>query len=77
MSADRFYGGQKMTKTSMQTKTGVNKPKRRLKADIVKDISAILGETVESMDKMTVNGLKQLETVLENMYAETNAQQTN
>ena len=53
----------------MMLKTGPNKPKRRLKADIIKDISAILGETVESMDKMTVNGLKQLETILENMYA--------
>ena len=65
MSADRFYGAQKMTKTTMQTKTGVNKPKRRLKADIVKDINTLLGEDVPSLDKMTIVGLTKLEELIQ------------
>lgn len=66
MSADRFYSkGQKMTKSSMQLKTGPNKPKRRLKADIVKDINTLLGFQLESVGNMTVKGLIQLEEYLE------------
>ena len=54
-----------MTKTTMQTKTGVNKPKRRLKADIVKDINTLLGEDVPSLDKMTIVGLTKLEELIQ------------
>ena len=64
MSADRFYGEQKMTKTTMQTGTGVNKPKRRLKADIVKSVNGLADETIPSLANMTVDGLLVLERIL-------------
>ena len=64
MSADRFYGGQKMTKTSMQTNTGANKPKRRLKKDIVLDIEKMLSKEIPGLDKLTIVGLLALEDAL-------------
>lgn len=65
MSAERFYGAQKMTKTSMQTKTGANKPKRRLKAEIATNVEALLGFSLASMKNMVVKDLETLEAFLE------------
>lgn len=61
MSAERFYLSQGMTKTSMQTGTGANKPKRRLKADYVKEINTLLETSIKSLTNMTVADLKTLE----------------
>lgn len=70
MSADRWYGkgGQGMSKTEMQLKVGKCKPKRRLKADIVKSINKLVGFQLESVGNMTVKGLTQLEEYLEAIY---------
>ena len=50
---DRFYNQQK-----------AHKPKRRLKADIIKELDEILGSHVEGMDKLTIKALDELIEVL-------------
>jgi hypothetical protein len=46
---DRFYDQQK-----------AYKPKRRLKADIIKELDEVLGSHVEGMDKLTIKTLDEL-----------------
>ena len=48
--SERFYKQQGQTITSIRTKTGVNKPKRKLKKDVVSDIENLLGKTIPGLD---------------------------
>ena len=50
---DRFYNQQK-----------AYKPKRRLKADIIKELDEVLGSHVEGLDKLTIKSLDDLIEVL-------------
>jgi len=67
---DRFYsqrdGKNGYSKTSVYgAKSMADKPKRRLKADIVKHICDMLGAGgIPSMDKMTIVGLEALEQLI-------------
>ena len=65
MSGEHFYHQQGMSKTDMQLKTGKCKPKRRLKADITKSVSDLLGIELKSLGKMTVADLTTMESILE------------
>lgn len=68
---DRFYAQQEgklgYSKTKVHdSKSSADKPKRRLKADICKHIASLVGlDRIESMDKMTIAGLEQLEKAIE------------
>lgn len=46
---DRFYAQQK-----------AHKPKRRLKADVLKELDDVLGSHVEGMDRLTIKTLDEL-----------------
>lgn len=67
---DRFYGQQNgklgYSKTKVHDhKSAHDKPKRRLKADIVRHICDMLHvDGIVSMDRMTVEGLTVLENIL-------------
>lgn len=70
---DRFYsqqlGKNGYSKTSVYGhKSMADKPKRRLKADIVKHIVDMLGVGgIPSMDKMTIAGLEIIETKIKEL----------
>lgn len=66
---DRFYSQQAgkngYSKTKVySTKSAADKPKRRLKADIVKHIESITKQSMPSLKMMTVADLETLEKVL-------------
>jgi hypothetical protein len=66
---DRFYSQQLGKNGYSKTKafTGansVNKPKRRLKADIVKHLQDLLGTKVSGLDKLTIASLDELEAAI-------------
>jgi len=56
---DRFYDAQGSNKSTVFTKE-----RKRLKADIIKDVQKTLGSDLKGLEKLTVKTLLELEEVL-------------
>jgi len=56
---DRFYEAQGSNKSTI-----FSNEKKRLKADIVKDIQTVLESDIKGLDKLTIKTLLELEEVL-------------
>lgn len=63
---DRFYLAQGRTITGEREGKYVEKPKRKLKADWLKDINDELGATVPGLDKCTIDTLTALLKAIKN-----------
>ena len=56
---DRFYGAQK-----------THKPKRRLKADVIKELQNTLMNDVQGLDRLTIKTLDELHLAIKQAYGD-------
>ena len=61
---DRFYEQQKKSMSTRWRADGSGKAKRRLKKDVIADITSIIGTEIEGLSACTVATLEKLNEVL-------------